>query len=183
MAIGNPITNENDFRINKFTPNQGQTSFTINNGYQVGKISVFRNGVRLTDGIDFTASDGSNVILNTGCDLGDDLVIEVLDTFSVAGVDAAVGIQSSGSSIGNAKTLNFVGTGNTFSVSGNTIDISISSGGATGGGTDKVFQENQRVVNTNYTLSAGYSAMSVGPVTISAGATVTVPGSERWVVL
>jgi hypothetical protein len=91
MAIGNPITNENDFRINKFTPNQGQTSFTINNGYQVGKISVFRNGVRLTDGIDFTASDGSNVTLNTGCDLGDDLVIEVLDTFSVASVSGSGG--------------------------------------------------------------------------------------------
>jgi hypothetical protein len=91
MAIGNPITNENDFRINKFTPNQGQTSFTINNGYQVGKISVFRNGVRLTDGIDFTASDGSNVTLNTGCDLGDDLVIEVLDTFSVASASGSGG--------------------------------------------------------------------------------------------
>ena len=91
MAIGNPITNENDFRINKFTPNQGQTSFTINNGYQAGKISVFRNGVRLTDGIDFTASDGSNVTLNTGCDLGDDLVIEVLDTFSVASVSGSGG--------------------------------------------------------------------------------------------
>ena len=91
MAIGNPITNENDFRINKFTPNQGQTSFTINNGYQVGKISVFRNGVRLTDGIDFTASDGSNITLNTGCDLGDDLVIEVLDTFSVASASGSGG--------------------------------------------------------------------------------------------
>jgi hypothetical protein len=91
MAIGNPITNENDFRINKFTPDQGQTSFTINNGYQAGKISVFRNGVRLTDGIDFTASDGSNVTLNTGCDLGDDLVIEVLDTFSVASVSGGGG--------------------------------------------------------------------------------------------
>ena len=91
MAIGNPITNENDFRINKFGPHQGQTLFTINNGYQVGKISVFRNGVRLTDGIDFTASDGSNVTLNTGCDLGDDLVIEVLDTFSVASASGSGG--------------------------------------------------------------------------------------------
>ena len=91
MAIGNPITSENDFRINKFGPFQGQTLFTINNGYQIGKISVFRNGVRLTDGIDFTASDGSTVTLNTGCDLGDDVVIEVLDTFSVASVSGSGG--------------------------------------------------------------------------------------------
>jgi hypothetical protein len=96
MAIGNPITNENDFRINKFSPHQGQTLFTINNGYQAGKISVFRNGVRLTDGIDFTASDGSNVTLITGCDLGDDLVIEVLDTFSVASVSGGGGATGAG---------------------------------------------------------------------------------------
>jgi len=182
MAIGNPITSENNYRLAKFVATQGQTLFTIGNGYQIGRIAVFKNGVRLTDGIDFTAADGTTVTLNVGTNLNDDVVVEVLDTFSVADADV-VGIQSSGSSIGNAKTLNFVGTGNTFRVSGNTIDVSISSGGATGGGIDKVFQENQRVVNTNYTLSAGYSAMSVGPVTISAGATVTIPGSERWVVL
>tara|TARA_R100001443_G_scaffold17071_4_gene27559 strand:+ start:943 stop:1386 length:444 start_codon:yes stop_codon:yes gene_type:complete len=97
MAIGNPITSENNFRINKFGPHQGQTLFTINNGYQIGKISVFRNGVRLTDGIDFTASDGSTVTLNTGCDLGDDVVIEVLDTFSVANVSGGGGGGPTGS--------------------------------------------------------------------------------------
>ena len=97
MAIGNPITSENDFRINKFGPHQDQTLFTINNGYQIGKISVFRNGVRLTDGIDFTASDGSTVTLNTGCDLGDDVVIEVLDTFSVASVSGSGGGGPTGS--------------------------------------------------------------------------------------
>ena len=91
MAIGNPITSENNFRIIKFGTHQGQTLFTINDGYQIGKISVFRNGVRLTDGIDFTASDGSTVTLNTGCDLGDDVVIEVLDTFSVASVSGSGG--------------------------------------------------------------------------------------------
>ena len=97
MAIGNPITSENDFRINKFGPFQGQTLFTINNGYQIGKISVFRNGVRLTDGIDFTASDGSTITLNAGCDLGDDLVVEVLDTFSVASVSGSGGGGPTGS--------------------------------------------------------------------------------------
>jgi len=47
----------------------------------------------------------------------------------------AIGIQSGGSSIGNATTLNFIGAGNTFSVNGSTIDISIQgSGGSSGGG-------------------------------------------------
>jgi len=146
MAIGNPITSENNFKINKFGPSQGQTLFSINDGYQLGKISVFRNGVRLTDGIDFTASDGSTITLNTGCDLGDDLVVEVLDTFSVAGVSAG-------------------------------------GGGATGSGTDEVFHENEQVVTTNYEITNGRSAMSVGPVTLNPGVVVTIPANRRWVVL
>ena len=50
----------------------------------------------------------------------------------------AVGIQSAGTSIGNATTLNFIGTGNTFAVNGNTIDVSIqgSAGGSGGGALD-----------------------------------------------
>lgn len=62
-------------------------------------------------------------------------------------------------------------------------NVTGSAGGATGGGTDKVFQLNQIVVTTNYTLPAGYSAMSVGPITINSGVTVTVPSGYRWVVL
>jgi hypothetical protein len=56
-------------------------------------------------------------------------------------------------------------------------------GGATGGGGDEVFVENARTVTTNYTLSTGKSAESVGPITINSGITVTIPADERWVVL
>ena len=46
-----------------------------------------------------------------------------------------VGIQSGGSVIGTGiTTLNFIGTGNTFAVSGNTVDISIQGGGGGGSG-------------------------------------------------
>ena len=62
-------------------------------------------------------------------------------------------------------------------------NVTGSGGGAQGGGTDKVFQLNQIVVTTNYTLPAGYSAMSVGPITVNSGVTVTVPSGYRWVVL
>ena len=46
-----------------------------------------------------------------------------------------IGIQSGGVNIGAAKTLNFVGTGNTFAVNGETIDVSIAGGGGGGLGT------------------------------------------------
>ena len=39
-------------------------------------------------------------------------------------------------------------------------------GGATGGGTNKAFFENQTEITASYTISAGYNAMSAGPITI-----------------
>jgi hypothetical protein len=56
-------------------------------------------------------------------------------------------------------------------------------GGATGAGGDQVFVENGVTVTTNYTLSTNKNAMSVGPITINSGISVTVPSGQRWVIL
>jgi hypothetical protein len=56
-------------------------------------------------------------------------------------------------------------------------------GGATGGGPDEVFVENGVTVTTNYTLSAGKNAESVGPITVNSGIIVTIPSTQRWVIL
>jgi hypothetical protein len=56
-------------------------------------------------------------------------------------------------------------------------------GGATGGAADKVFIENSMEVTANYTLTAGKSAMSTGPITVQDGVTVTIPSGARWVVI
>ena len=56
-------------------------------------------------------------------------------------------------------------------------------GGATGAGGDQVFQENDLTVTTNYTLTTGKNAMSVGPISIDSGVTVTIPSGQRWVIL
>ena len=64
-------------------------------------------------------------------------------------------------------------------------------GGATGGGTDTVFQENKLTVSSNYTIgtniggsgSVGTGASCVGPITVASGVTLTVPANARLVVL
>lgn len=56
-------------------------------------------------------------------------------------------------------------------------------GGATGAGGDQVFVENSQVVTANYTITAGKSASSAGPITINNGITVTIPNGSRWVIL
>lgn len=56
-------------------------------------------------------------------------------------------------------------------------------GGATGGGNDAVFVENDQVVTANYTIPSGKNAMSTGPVTINSGVTVTISSGSRYVVI
>ena len=43
--------------------------------------------------------------------------------------------------------------------------------------------ENADDITANYSITAGKNAMSVGPITIASGVTVTVPSGQRWVIL
>ena len=56
-------------------------------------------------------------------------------------------------------------------------------GGATGGGSDEVFVENGQTVTSNYTLTTNKNALSVGPISVNSGVTVTIPTGSNWVVL
>jgi hypothetical protein len=42
---------------------------------------------------------------------------------------------------------------------------------------------NNMTVSANYTIPTGYSASSVGPITVNSGIAVTVNSGSRWVVL
>jgi len=41
---------------------------------------------------------------------------------------------------------------------------------------------NATSINNNYTIQTGYNAMSVGPVTVGSGISVTVSSGQRWLV-
>jgi len=53
-------------------------------------------------------------------------------------------------------------------------------GGASAGGT---IYENGDTITSSYTITTGSNAMSVGPMTLNTGVTVTVPSGQRWVIL
>ena len=162
MAIGRPVslTNNVASKTISVTATASQTLFTVTGGYRINQLAVFRNGVRLADGSDFTARDGATVTLLSAASAGDVLEFQIFDDFRVAdaiasaaadqtisgnltvtgtitGVGtvtgAAIGISSGGTVVGAAKTLNFIGTGNTFAMSGDTVNISIAGGGGGGG--------------------------------------------------
>ena len=56
-------------------------------------------------------------------------------------------------------------------------------GGATGGGSDAVFNLNDKVITTSYTIPATKNASSVGPLTLNGGVAITIPSGSRWVIL
>ena len=113
-----------------------------------------------------------------------------------------LGISSAGTTItsGPVKTLNFVGTGNTFAVSGTTVDISIS-GGSGGGGlgtaikyadnttspfsfidAEVVVSGNLNLDTTNAGASNSYVVSVVPNVTVASGVAVTVGSGKTMVI-
>ena len=80
----------------------------------------------------------------------------------IVDTDPIVAIQSGGVAIGTVRTLNFIGTGNTFSVSGNTIDVSIAGGGGGGRG---AFSESIAGLSTTSNV-VGFGTTTVDTATL-----------------
>lgn len=51
------------------------------------------------------------------------------------------------------------------------------------GDTEKIFHISEVGIDTSYTIPSGYNALSVGPHTIGAGVTVTIPVGSTWIVI
>jgi hypothetical protein len=129
-----------------FSPSGVQTDFTFASGYTVGYLDAYLNGVRLIEGQDYSATDTSTVGLTSFAQSGDVLELVAYKAFNIS-TAGRIGIQSSGVTVGNVDTLNFIGLGNTFSLSGTTIDVSIS-GSAGAAGTWSNYDSNTGVTTT-----------------------------------
>ena len=223
MAIGNPITLTNNVasKIISVTATADQTSFTVTGGYRINQIAVFRNGVQLSQSSDFTANDGSTVALVSAANAGDTVLFRIFDDFRVADAiqsaaatqtingdltvtgtltGSQIGIQSAGTVVGAAKTLNFIGTGNTFLDNGDgTIDVSISGSGGGGLGTainfsdgtaspfsyiDRFSQVSEDMLLDSETAGVSTSIIvSVSPnIEINSGAAVTVGAGKTMII-
>ena len=63
-----------------FTATSGQTTFATS-GYTPSFLDVFLNGVHLQNGTDYTASNGSDVVLAVGAAAGDSVTVVAFTTF------------------------------------------------------------------------------------------------------
>ena len=73
--IGNSPGVASQRLVNEFTATSGQTTFTLTNAYTVGYVDVYLNGVKLVNGDDYTATNGTSIVLTTGATTGDSVSI------------------------------------------------------------------------------------------------------------
>jgi len=57
----------------------GQTLFSVSGGYNINQIDVYRNGVRLASGRDYTASNGTSVTLLSPATVGDVIDFQIFN--------------------------------------------------------------------------------------------------------
>ena len=89
------------------TATASQTSIP-NVGYTVGAVHVYQNGIRLVDGTDYTATNGSTVTLETGATEGDQIVIVSHGSFETGDVvsKASGGTFSGNVAVSGSVTAN-----------------------------------------------------------------------------
>ncbi len=136
-----------------FTATSGQTTFSTDDSstalaYSVGKTDVFLNGIRLAPA-DFTATNGTSIVLASGANTSDVLFVVTYGTFQVADLGATL---TSDLNIGSQK---ITGSAIQLDCSGDIIfdagggDIQISDDGTSIG--------NLSNVSTNFVVQSNVS--------------------------
>ena len=126
-------------------------------GYQTFADAGVANG----DVVRYIIEDGSNFEIGTG-------------TYTSSGSTLSRTVSESSNS---NNAINLSGSATVF-VGATAQDLS-----PLGGGSNKVFFENDTNVTADYTITDGKNAMSAGPITIDNGVTVTVGTGETWTVV
>jgi hypothetical protein len=137
--------NGNVYTRNTFIATASQTTFTVTGTYTVGYLDVYQNGVRLTSGVDYTATTGTTFTLTTPANLSDEiesigykvsLIVTTqgqLDNLNVTGISTlgsvvvSSGIVSATSFIGDGSGLTGVISGVNILEEGSVVGTSITS--------------------------------------------------------
>ena len=146
--IGNiPVPQATQTR-DTFTATAGQTTFATS-GYTPSFLDVFMNGVKLVSGSDYTATNGSDVVLTSGAAAGDVVEVVAFTTFEVAGLAGGAGLFK-----------------------GNNGDT-----GDTTNGAGDIFRVNSQTLTVSTTINSTENASAAGPLALGSGVSLTINGN------
>ena len=147
--------------------------------YIQDQIQVFHNGILLIDSADYTAIDGTSIVLETATDSDDTIVVTALRGSLTGGLDSA-------------NVLALVGGLDSGLVT-QLIDsayVTARSGGGGGGGTDSatvialsgelkggMFRINPQSLSINTTIDSAENAHVAGPISFDSGVVLTINGN------
>ena len=91
-TVSSITLNASTSNITEFVSTSNQTTYSIT--YVPGSILVFLNGILLDNGVDYTATNGTSVVLTNGAAADDVLTVDKGDyTFSATSVTAPASVD------------------------------------------------------------------------------------------
>ena len=131
--LGNQTTATDTVTQTRFICSAAQTTFSVT--YDVGAISVYLNGILLdpTAGVDYTADNGTSVVLTSGASLNDLLIVESrigylpsdVVSASAGGTFSGAVVAAAGATVPSGQTLT-IASGATIANSGTATGFSAS---------------------------------------------------------
>ena len=139
----------------QFTATAGQTTFSVS--YTVGQISVYMNGALLASA-DYTASNGTSVVLASGAAAGDIVTVVAYSTIGSAGSNGQVQYNNNGA-LGGSANMTFNGTRLTVA---DFADSSLTAGRVTYAGAGGNLTDSAALTFDGTVLTASASASATG---------------------
>ena len=164
----------------KYTSSASQTDFEFTAGYDPGYLEVYVNGIRQTEGTNFTANDGQNFYILNGIGAGNTVTAAAYKTFNVATVTLSevtdvddltvTGVINAGSADVGIATINS---------SGIDAGVGIVTGVFSGDGSALTGIANTDIISSEQITVSGVTTTGVGTITTSVvvGNAVTVTSS------
>ena len=145
--------------------------------YDSGFVDLYLNGVKLVNGADFTATNGTSITLTTAAATGDTVDILSFGTFTLANIAANNLTDVYTTGVADGQILQYSGTNSRFepvTFQGG-AGYFVGENGTTGNtstGLGDIFRVHEAALDTATTIPSNTNALAAGPLTLNAALTV-----------
>ena len=172
-----------------FQPTGAGKTFLFSSGYDPGYVDVYRNGVKLINVLDYAATDGKNIVLDTPVGVGSTVQVVAYKAFNLGTVESSTNdftvgtnllVQSGFGSFGQGITANEINVSGIGTIGiGSFVDIHVS-GGATVAGTlvaNSFSGDGSALTNVSGIVTANIVSVAITTKDINVSAAATITGA------